>query len=161
MTGSKIQIKLIPSSREIKEALFNFQNAIKLEQLQLDQHCKSTHHLSFGKWNLIQKFRWNDNYIIVPADKTLGPYILDRKIYIYINKGCLEHLGNKTNYQSISKEQAFTTQHGLQYKFRNFIGKYRLRKEEEDLVNHKTISKAEETFLCRSINKYPDKLARF
>ena len=155
----KSDYRFKPASIEIEKALFNFRTAIKSEQLQLNKRRKPTRNLSFGKWNLIQKFRWNDDYIIVPGDKNLGPCILDRKIYI--NKGCLEHLGNETNYQSISKERAFTNQRGLQYQFRDFLGKYRPRREEEDPVDHTTISKAEETFLRRSINKYPDKLARF
>ena len=147
------------ASREIKEALFNFQNAIKSEQLLLNQRRKPTRNLSYGKWNLIQKFRWNDDYIIIYGDKNLGPCILDRKIYI--NKGCMEHLGNETNYQSISKERAYNTQRRLQYLFRNFVGKYRPRTSGEDPVDYVCISNAEVTFLRRSIKKYPDKLARF
>ena len=148
-----------PASREIEKAIVNLKNAIKSEQLQINQRRKPTPNLSYGKWNLINKFRWNDNYIVVHGDKNLGPCILDRANYIY--KGCLEHLGNDTTYQSLSKQRALTTQRGLQYKFRAFISKYRPRKEDEEQVDFTTLSKAEDTFLRRAIKKYPDKLSRF
>ena len=147
------------ASREIEQALTNFRIAVQSEQLQLNQRCKPIRNLSYGKWNLIQSFRWNDHYIIVHGDKNLGPCILDRKIYIH--KGCLEHLGNSVNYQSLSKERAFTCQRGLQYVFRAFISKYRPRTEHEEAADYTCISQAEDTFLRRALKKYPDKLSRF
>ena len=112
------------------------------------QRRKPNRNLSVGKWNLIQFFRKNDNYIVVHADKNLGPCIIDRDYYIH--KGCLEHLGNENNYKQLTKRGANNIMWNLRYKIGTFFGKY-----SEDL------SPPEITFLNRALHKNPDKLARF
>ena len=105
--------------------------------------------LTHGSWNLIQHFRQNDNYIVIDGDKHLGPCILDRSVYF--QRGCKEHLGNKSNYRALTKEGALNRQRGLQIKLRYFISKFRPRDPHQESPDYVCISKVEDTFLRRAL----------
>ena len=68
--------------------------------------------------------RRHNKYIVVEADKNLGPCILDR--IVYIRRGCSEHLGNKRNYKIISSQAASTLMTGLRYQFEEWYRRYYL-----------------------------------
>lgn len=148
-----------PASDEIEQAVSNFCNAVKAEQLQRSRRIKPTRNLTLRQWKLIQFFKDNDRYIVIQGDKNLGPCILDREDYIH--RGCKEHLGNVTNYRQLSQIEAENCQNGLKYRFDAWISKYRPRDPLEPPAPHKTISEPEHTFLIRSRSKNPNKLARF
>lgn len=143
----------------IEKALANFKSAVLQEQLARSRRKKPSRNLSFRKWNLIQHFKDHDDIIIIEGDKNLGPCILDRSHYIV--RGCQEHLASTRNYRQLTSQQAMTHQRGLQIQFRDWLGKFRPRFEQESPVNYTTISDAEATFLRRAYKKFPDKLARF
>ena len=78
----------------------------------------------------------------------------------YIQRGRKEHLGNESNYRTLTKEGALNRQRGLQIKLRYFIFKYGPRDSHQEPPDYVCISKVENTFLRRALNKYPDRLAR-
>ena len=144
----KSEYKFDHASKEIEEALCNFRRSVEEEQLQCQRRRKPQRNISHRRWELLQFLRKNDNYIVIHADKNLGPCILDRTLYI--NRGCLEHLANETNYQQLSEQQANNKLCYLRYQLGSFYSRFK-----EDL------SKAEIQFLARSLRKYPTKHARF
>ena len=107
----------------------------------------------------MQHLKNNDIYIVVHGDKNLGPCILERNFYIF--KGFAEHLGNTRNYKELSERQALGHQRGLQYCFRGWLSKYRLRSTWDEPVDYVCISAVEITFLSRALKFYSDKIARF
>jgi hypothetical protein len=156
----KSDYRFDPASPDLEKALTSFKKAVLSTQQQLrNRRKRPRRNLSHGNWNLLHFLRKNDIYIVVHGDKNLGPCIIDRKFYI--EKGCLEHLGNTTNYKELTKEGAFNRQRGLQIQMRKFISKYRPRHEQEDPADYTCISDAEDTFLRRAMKQAPDKLARF
>eukprot|EP00956_Cyclotella_meneghiniana_P029384 scaffold70892_cov59-Cyclotella_meneghiniana.AAC.1 len=77
-----------PASNEIEEAVSNFSNAIKTEQLRRSHRKKPIRNLTRRQWELVKFFKNHDRYIIIFADKNLGPCILERTYYIL--RGCTD-----------------------------------------------------------------------
>ena len=100
----KSGFKFDPATDEIENALIKFERAILEEQKQCQRRRKLVRNITVGQWDLIQFLRRNDLYIVVEGDKNLGPYNLDR--IAYIKRGCLEHLGNSTNYKQLNERWA-------------------------------------------------------
>ena len=148
-----------PASEEIEDALKQFREALRSEQLQRSKIKKPRPNLPLRALKLIGYFKDNDIYIIVAGDKNLGPCILERKIYIY--RAIKEHLGNQTNYQLLSEAEARARLSGLSYRFDSWVTKYRPRTPFELPVDWTTISEAETTFLMRAKRKNGNKFARF
>lgn len=151
--------KFEPAPEEFEDGLINFKRAIISKQQEVARRrCNRIHrNIKYSKWNLIQFYRKNDQYIVVDGDKNLGPCVLEREYYIY--RGCKEHLGNERNYKQLTEQQITTMQRGLQYKYLDFIGKYRPRRRGESPVPYTTISEPEVQFLKRSLSESADKLA--
>ena len=147
------------ASDEIEDALRNFRDALRSEQLQHSMMRKSRPNLHHRSLKLIAFFKDNDIYIIVAGDKNLGPCLLERDTYIY--RAIKEHLGNQTNYRLLSEAEARARLSGLSYGFDSWVTKYRPRTEFEEPVEWTTISEAETTFLMRAKRRNPNKLARF
>ena len=126
--------------------------------------------LSPTAWRIINLLRRHDIYIVVPADKNLGPAILERDKYI---RRCIsEHLGNEKNYKVLTTQQVETRMRGLKYQLQKFLDKFwsdpdskHLNRSalgsnnDEDEVTY--ITNAEHDFLSRALDKYPDKIAFF
>jgi hypothetical protein len=55
---------------------------------------------------MLATFKHSDDFIIFPADKNLGPCILERREYI--RRGFSDHLSDQTTYQSLSAAEACT-----------------------------------------------------
>ena len=156
----KSDYRFQPASTELESALTKFKKAVLNTQQQLrNRRFKPHRNITHSNWNLIQQLRKNDTYIVVHGDKNLGPCIIDRKHYIW--KGCMEHLGNTTNYMELSQEGAFNRNRGLQIIMRNFLTKFRPRDKDEKPAEHTCISHGEEIFLRRAMRREPEKLARF
>eukprot|EP00956_Cyclotella_meneghiniana_P015107 scaffold22917_cov55-Cyclotella_meneghiniana.AAC.3 len=147
-----------PASDEIEEAVSSFTNAIKTEQLRRSHRKKPTRNLTRRQWELVKFFKDHDRYIIIFADKNLGPCILERRYYIL--RGCTEHLANETNYRQVSKEWATARINGLRRVFERWLGKYQPRTRFDEPVDYICISSAEETFLIRA-KKRPDGFSKF
>ena len=91
---------------------------------------KPVRNITSGQWDLIQFLRRNDLYIVVEGDKNLGPCILDQ--ITYIKRGCLEHIGNSTNYKELDERWAKLTMKKLDYQFKGWLTKYtRLKKSQK------------------------------
>ena len=146
----------------------SFQAAIEPEQFTIKRRRTIMSNLNPLQWKLIEYLKCNDYYIVIQADKNLGPCILDR--IIYVHRGCSEHLGNERNYKILSKQQAMNLQLSLRYKLEGFLRKFNWIPEhyketgqapddfDPDMIG---ISNAEADYLNRAMKKYPDKLARF
>ena len=144
----------------IERALATFETKIKMKQQDLRNRKRHpSMNLTHGGWNLVQHLKRHNDYVIVAGDKHLGPFILDRSVYI--NRGCSEHLGNRRNYKVLTHEGALNCQQGLIIQLWNFILRYGPREDYREPVNYTCISKAEDTYLRRAVKKYADKLAKF
>ena len=78
---------------DIEDAIDAFETDVRRTQAQFNRkHAKN---ISTRKYQLVISFRQHDRYIIIEADKNLGPCILERETYI--RRALEEHLGNTTN----------------------------------------------------------------
>jgi len=110
------------ADNEFEKALLSFQAAIEAAQRHNSRHRKFHPNLTHFQWNLLKYLRRHDKYIVVEADKNLGPCILDR--ITYIQRGCSEHLGDTTTYRKLTETPADTLMRGLHYRFSAWILKY-------------------------------------
>ena len=153
-----------PVTDDIEDAINSFQAAIEAAQHQLSQRRSFKPNLSHSQWTLLEYLRRHDMYIVVEADKNLGPCILDR--IIYIRRGCSEHLGNESNYKIISEQEARTLMRGIYYRFgswmkRFYWDQYFARQDGEQFDGPVGISDAESDFLSRAVKRNEFKLAKF
>ena len=139
-----------PATDEIEDSLITFERALLKEQKLCQQRRKPIRNISVGQWELTQFLRRNDLYIVIHGDKNLGPCILDRTVYIY--RGCLEHLGNATNYRELTENETYLQIRKLSYWFDDWMLKYQRLKQ---------LSRSEVTFLRRAKQNCGDQLARF
>ena len=160
----KSDYKFDNATEEIEDALSSFEAAVRAAQFHNSCRQKFKPNLSITQWNLLRYLRRHDKYIVIEADKNLGPCILDRKIYF--ERGCLEHLGNRRNYKQLTKQRADTLLRGLHYKFDAWLNKfywdwyYTIRRGQP--YNGPTpISGAECTFLLRAKRRDEGRHARF
>jgi len=158
----KSTYKFPPASEEIETALNNFERELKQQQQQNYNKRKVSSNLPPTALRLIKFLRRHDIYMIIEADKNLGPIIMDRETYI---KRCIsEHLGNSTNYKVLSKQEADTKMRGLHYRLMDFLGRYyNQAKNWHPPLSYigVPISKAQWQFLDRGYDTYTSKLARF
>ena len=159
----KSDYKFKEASKEIEQAMNDFEKAVAERKRAAKHRQKIYTNLTHHQWALVETLHQHDDYIVVPADKNLGPCLLDREVYI--ERGCSEHLGNSTNYKLLSKANINTKMAYLRYQLWHFLGKfyqapiYAARNgEEPDVVG---ISKAENTYLIRAYKKCGERIARF
>jgi len=159
----KSDYKFEPASDEIEQALNKFEAAVEHEKKSKKKRNRILTNLTHQQWAMVDTLRQNDNYIVIEADKNLGPCLLDREVYI--ERGCSEHLGNTTNYKQISAAAIRARMIGLRYKLQQFLFKFfskpfnQLRNGEIPDVTG--ISKAEQVFLLRAIKQCENRIARF
>ena len=92
--------------------------------------------------------RNNNHYIVVPADKNLGPVLMEREEYI--QQAFKQHLSNTTNYKRLTESEAKANLVKMRYKLCEW------------LFRHKdTIPANENIYLIKSAKKFADKFARF
>jgi sulfur relay (sulfurtransferase) DsrC/TusE family protein len=157
--------KFGPASDEVEEALNSFLSELKKAQRNNFRRRKRHIQLNLTPplWKLMLFLRRHDLYIVISADKNLGPCIMDR--VIYIRKGCSEHLGNGRQYKILTAQEAKTKMTELHYKLSEFRTEFHYKPKldmQKGLRPKVTpISDAEDTFLLRAVKRNPAKLARF
>ena len=135
-----------PTDDDLKEAINDFEIAYRLAQRKYNR--RRARNLTRKKFRLLCWLFNNDFYIVVDADKNLGPCILERDLYI--RRAIEDHLGNRRNYKIISPETAQRMQHRLRAQLSIFLSKYR-----------DSIAPNEQLFLRRAMEQFPSKFARF
>jgi hypothetical protein len=109
-----------PASSEIEDSLTLFEKALKNE-IQINQ--RALHHKQHNNLNKLQnktlkQLQNNNNFIIKPSDKNLGPAILNTDDYI--NMVLKEHLLTPA-YSQLSKETALSQLSSTQSHLKNLI----------------------------------------
>ena len=160
----KSEIDWKPASKDIEEAMNNFEASVKSAQREHYRRHPSKPNLTQAQRSLLELLRRHDKYIVVEADKNLGPCILDRTTYI--RRGCSEHLGNTSNYKIISRRRATTTMRHLEIQFNDWLTKYywnqyQARQAQEVNDGPPGITDAEGEYLCAAQDHDLQKLARF
>ena len=104
----------------IEQALDDFESAVKSAQLANNHRRKPKPNLTPNQHTfMLHLGDNNDILIVIPADKNLGPVMLER--IVYIQRACQEHLGNERNYEQITKLGAMNRIQGLKYLFRDWL----------------------------------------
>ncbi len=153
------------ASDDIEEAIDNFQAAFEAAQKQNSKRHKFKPNLTHAQWTLMRFLRKHNKYIVVEADKNLGPCIMDRSVYI--RRGCIEHLGDERNYKIITKQQADAMMRGIHYSFHNWTNRYysmdqhNARERNEIFDGPVGISDTEHTYLSHAFDLNQNKLAKF
>ena len=135
-----------PAGPKIEAALTNFTTA--LTSAQRRYQSSNPPNLTPRQRHLLTTFKESDTYIVIEADKNLGPCILERDDYI---RRCIEeHLGDAKTYKIVSNARAGTIQSMLSREFGAWLGKYAYQ-----------VPKHERVYLRTARQKHPQKLARF
>ena len=99
----KENLQLDKAPRKIEKAINNFEESIK-KAFQQSQKVPHVGNLDKAKIELLRIIRKERKYIIVAADKNLGPCILE--LEQYINRCLSDHLDKKATYQELSELDA-------------------------------------------------------
>jgi len=100
------------ANKRIEQCITNFESELRRRQSACNKPTLSN--LTPRHWKLIEELKYNDDHIIIKADKNLGGSILDRSVYT--SKGISEHLGDTNMYKHLTKRQANGANNKLQYK---------------------------------------------
>ena len=152
MYNPKIYIK----SPDFKPPLTteNIENTIndiekKINVIFRNKIIKKQTNITRKQWRTIQKLHNNEDFIVLPSDKNLGPCITERKTYI---ERCLhDHLLDKNTYRKLSEAEAEFRVRTTITKCNKIIKKARFLGQTED---------SELTFLIRGLN-INQRIARF
>ena len=87
---------------KIEKSLTAFAEGLRKEANSKKQ--RPAYNLTKQQQNLMKTLQKNDEFIITPADKNLGPCILEREIYV--KKALDEHLLDKKTYRKLTQEEA-------------------------------------------------------
>jgi hypothetical protein len=90
----------------------------------------ATTNLTTIQQNLLHDLQHSDRFIIVPADKNLGPVIMERDIYI---NAVLSLLQDKDNYKQLTSTQAKLDMQLLQEMLSKWLEKYSSSIDKRDL----------------------------
>jgi hypothetical protein len=96
---------------------------------------------------MLSNLRNNRDFTVIPADKNLGPCIMERETYI--RRALQNHLNDNTTYQQLSDKEAEDKIQTIKLRFGSFLEIYRPYLETNDYK-----------FIVRSI-KVKDPLAKF
>ena len=121
------------AGEDIEDAIDAFETDVRRTQAQFNKkHAKN---ISTRKYQLVISFRQHDRYIIIEADKNLGPCILEQETYI--RRALEEHLGNTNNYQQITKTRAANIQQRLSWALGKWIQEFQseLPAQERDYLD--------------------------
>ena len=98
----------------IEQALVDFQLEITKSVTQNILGLKRNHNIPAGPRKLLSALPENKDFIILSADKGLGPVILERPFY---KQKVLEHLQDKKTYKRLSKRSALQRMYAAEYQF--------------------------------------------
>ncbi|KAL7527244.1 hypothetical protein ACHAXR_004739 [Thalassiosira sp. AJA248-18] len=104
---------------QVEKALNSFVSSVANERGRYQQLKPSN--LTPSHWKLIEKYKSNDQFIIIEADKNLGGCILLQDTYI--SRGISKHLSNRDVYQPLSKHEATVRHKKLRNKVESFTNK--------------------------------------
>ena len=124
----------------VEDRMSNFQNAILAEHKFLRKNQKKASNLTHIQKSHISLLRSNRDFVILNADKNLGPAIMEREAYIKRVLG--EHLLDKNTYENISNERAEIIFEKTKEKTLKLLHKYK-----------KFLSKPEFDYFMRSLFK--------
>ena len=96
--------------------------------------------------NILKK---SSKHVVIPADKNLGPVIIERDQYIL---SVLSLLRDQRTYQQLTKEEACSAINDLHKSLRTFLWTH---------LDNFGIDAEEHTYLTRSIDQSTDKLSHF
>ena len=138
----------IKASREVETALDEFEKALRAEQDKY-QNIKQRKNITRLQENTIRafKFKCNDEYIVIEADKNMGVTVW--KLDEYIKKVLEEHLGNQQVYQNI-KHRIQEEIYDLGLAYERFLERHSSSFEESVL-----------TYFNRAKDAYGDRVAIF
>jgi hypothetical protein len=123
---------------------------IKLFLQSLKEKCpgkKSSSNLLPIQRTMLQNLRNNNQLVIFPTDKNLGPAIIDKPTYI--KRAISDHLSDKTTYRQLTAPQADARMKAVRRTLTNFIEKY-FKKGNSD-----------RTYLTRMLERCEDPYAYF
>ena len=83
-----------PAEEIIEDQLLSFERELKNAAQRFQVRRKSN--ITKLQLTTLKKLHKNDNFIVAPSDKNLGPVIMER--YKYIKRAIKEHLGDATFY---------------------------------------------------------------
>ena len=132
----------------IEKSMADFETTLCREQQLYNKPTLSN--LTPRQWRMAELLKDNDKFITIEGDKNLGGCILIRDTYNH--RACTEHLGDRTIYQPLSKEEARRRLGKLRYNIRSFYSKWRAKR---------IMSKAEVVYLQRALEENPEQHARF
>ena len=104
--------------------------------------------LSPARLNLAAQQKLNNQTIVVPADKNLGPCILNRETYM--SKAFGEHLGDSETYAPLNDKACDSMMSLLRRTLEHWMSKF-----------YSTLTKGDKQYLRTAMNLAPDKLAKF
>ena len=136
--------KFDPADPEVEECINKFEAAFRAVSRRYRRPKRMN--ISARHYRLLASLKEHDTFIVTPADKNLGPCILERELYI--KRAIQEHLGNERNYQVLTTAEANSLHWLLRREFSIFISKAKIPDEDK-------------TFLRRALRDFPDKKARF
>jgi hypothetical protein len=104
--------------------------------------------LSPARLNLAAQQKLNNQTIVVPADKNLGPCILNRETYM--SKAFGEHLGDSETYAPLNDKACDSMMSLLRRTLEHWMSKF-----------YSTLTKGDKQYLRTAMNLAPDKLAKY
>ena len=110
------------ASPELESALTNFGSSL-FQQIQHNRStCHRQHNLFASNRLLLRELKTNQDFIILPTDKNLGPAILERSIY---KQRCLQdHLLDTKTYQPLPHWMADCTLYRATEQFKCLVKRY-------------------------------------
>ena len=134
------------ASNDIERRMDAFEQ--KLEQIACENQRKKkqSSNITRKQWAMIKYLRQNDDFMIIPTDKNLGPAIIERSTYI--ERAWSEHLSDPNTYEVISPCKVDALKSEMRYLISAFHSKcFRARLPSDQL-----------TFLSRLKNECSDNL---
>lgn len=135
------------ASKELENAIDNMENTLE---------NKLSHHKYFAttnmtrvQHNMLKDLQENENFIVTPSDKNLGPCILEREIYI--QRALKDHLMDETSYRQLQEDEAEFLFKSTQKDLIKIINTARALKQ---------LNNNEYTYLMRGV-KVNDRMSRF
>ena len=136
------------ASIKIEKAMDDFEREFKSNRLVNHQRRKSRPNLTINQHRLMLFLRNNNHYIVIPADKNLGPVLMEREEYI--QQAFKQHLGNKSNYKQLTEAEAKANLTNMRYKLNKWM-----------FTHKESIPANERNYLAQSTKLFADKFARF
>jgi hypothetical protein len=120
-----IKSEFVPDSMDehAEECLHNFINILKKVKQHHQQHSTPSTNLTYLQQQHINFLQKNKQFIILNADKNLGPSIIERETYIKLILN--EHLKDKNQtYSPLTQDEAFSTISDIRLQFNSILKRH-------------------------------------